>query len=236
MTDYALEDIVSVRTNCASLSQGKFIVAAASSSPAPRDPHLITIRWAPPASVFAHELRTDLTEEERQGTDQWTQGQTNNLQAAVHGLTSITSSRLMRWKSREGFDFRNVGIARSSPGIQNSFWANTGTMYTYEEPTITDALAVRLPEGVIDFCYQHQMSNWLQTALRQVRHAFAGLVNMQVEVEHDQESDDEWLAIIAEVQADPDNVFAMYTAYTRAMIQAVPWPARDKIRLIYDIV
>lgn len=235
MIDYALDDVVSVRTNSASLSQGKFIVTTAS-RPTPPDPPIITVRRAPPASVFARELRTDISEEERQETDQWAQGQTNDLQTAMHVLMSVTSGRLAHWKSREGYDVRNLIIARSGPGIQNSFWANTATMYSYEEPTISDALAVRLSERVIDFCYQHQMTNWLQTALRQVRHAFSGLVKMHVEVEHDRESDDEWLAVIAEVQAEPDAVLAMYTAYTKAMLHAVPWPARDKIRLIYDIV
>lgn len=235
MTDYALDDVVSVRTNCASLSQGKFIMAA-SSHPAIPDSRIITVRRDPPASVFAHELRSDLTNEEWQETDKLFQGQANNLQAAMHVLTAVTSSRLVRWKSREGYDVRNFVIARSGPGIQNSFWANIATLYSYEETTGANALAVRLSEQVIDFCHQHQVSNWLQLALRQVHQSFTPLIRIHVEVEHDRESDEEWLDIIAEVHAEPDAVLAMYAVYTKAMLKVVPWPARDKIRLIYDIV
>ncbi|MBY0248041.1 MAG: hypothetical protein K2Q17_10275 [Nitrospiraceae bacterium] len=232
--DYALDDVVSAQTNCASLSQGKFIVAVAS-QPALSDPHLVLYRRYGTASVIAHHVRSDPYEEWQQ-TEETSHGRVHTLQTATHTISTVVSGGIARWKSHEGYDVKNVAIARSGSGIQNSFWANTRTQYSYEEPIATEARAVLLSEQVIDFCYQHQLSNWLQIALRQVRQNFAPLVRMHVEVEHDRESDEEWLAIIAEVEAEPDAVLAMYTAYTRTMLQAVPWPARDKMRLIYDII
>ena len=234
MTDYALDDVVSARTNCASLSQGKFIVAIASQSALP-DPHLVRYRKYGPVSVFAHHVQSDPYEEWQQ-TDETFEGRIHTLQTATHTIFPVVPGGIARWKSNEGYDVKNVAIARSGSGIQNSFWANTRTQYSYEEPLATEARAVLLSEQVIDFCYQHQVSNWLQLALRQVRQSFTPLIKMHVEVEHDRESDEEWLNIIAEVHAEPDAVLAMYTAYTKDMLRAVPWPARDKIRLIYDIV
>lgn len=235
MTDYALDDVISVRTNCASISQGKFIVAAASRS-TPSYPPIFSYRRGSYASVFAHHVQADTYDEEWQETEDTSQGCINSLQTATHAIFTLVSGGVALWKSREGYDVKNVAIARSGAGIQNSFWANTQTQYSYEEPTATEARAVVLSEQVIDFCFQYQILNWLQISFRQVRHSFSGLQKLHVEVEHDWESEEEWLAIVAEVHAEPDALLAMYDDYTKAILKTVPWPARDKIRLIYDLV
>lgn len=234
MTEYLLDNVSQIELSSASLSQNSFIFSA--SPDASPEFRLVSYQSKTPSNVFASQPQDVATEIEFAENYELVQGYTEDADVGAHPSTILTSGNIVHWRNLQGLDVRNVVIARAGSGIQNSFWANASTVYFYEEQEKAEAPAVLISERVTDFCYRHQLSTSLQVALRQARYIFSPLQMLTVEVERDCDSEDEWVALLVQVRTDPEQMFEMYEAYTRASLESIPWPARDKIRLTYDLV
>ena len=106
----------------------------------------------------------------------------------------------------------------------------------YEPVADIQSRVLTFSEEVIGFCYKHQLLNHLQIALRIAANSFSHLKNINIVVEHDPEVDDEWLTITAQLPGEITEVLDMYDNYSGKVVDSIPWPVREKIRLIYDIV
>lgn len=93
-----------------------------------------------------------------------------------------------------------------------------------------------LSEDVLKFCSQHRIFGSLQLAAKLVHDCFPSVVDVCVEKECDPESDDEWLLLTAQLEEQIEIVLKQYDNYMRCFINLVPWPQRNKIRFIYDLI
>jgi hypothetical protein len=55
-------------------------------------------------------------------------------------------------------------------------------------------------------------------------------------LEQDPETGEEWLVLDVTLQEDVDAVLAHCDVYTDRWITQTPWPERDKIRLVYNVM
>lgn len=92
-----------------------------------------------------------------------------------------------------------------------------------------------LSEEVLQFCSQHRLLAYLLFVAKLVNKCFPSLIALEVEMECDPESDDEWLHLTARLHESVETVLTWYDTYTRRFINAVPWPQRNKIRFSYDL-
>lgn len=227
VTDFNTDDIFPVGTSSVgSLSHGAVLFYA--NTEHPPQSKILSYKNCSSPSVFAHLLEEEVCENELIGTD-------SDSYAVAYYRTAGASASLVRWTPMEGYDLKNIVIARSGQ-IQNVFWANEQSRSMEEPLSEAQPRFITFSEEVVDFCYENHISNYLQAALRLAKHCFPCLTNLSVAIKHDPEMDEEWLEILAQVRAQPEDLLAMYNDYTNSLLDAVPWPARNKIRLINDIV
>lgn len=93
-----------------------------------------------------------------------------------------------------------------------------------------------LSQEVLGFCSQHRLFGYLQRAVKLVGECFPSAVDVSVEKGSDPESEDEWLLLTAQVREQVEPSLDQYDAYTQCLIDAIPWPQRNKIRFNYDLV
>lgn len=93
-----------------------------------------------------------------------------------------------------------------------------------------------LSQEVFEFCSQHRLLGHLQRAVELVGECFPSAVDVSVEKECDPESEDEWLLLTTQIHEQVESALDLYDTYTRRLIDAIPWPQRNKIRFNYDLV
>ncbi len=93
-----------------------------------------------------------------------------------------------------------------------------------------------LSQEVLEFCSEHQLREYLGRAVKLVGECFPCAVEVSVEKGSDPDSEDEWLLLTAQVREQVEPSLDQYDAYTRCLIDAIPWPQRNKIRFNYDLV
>jgi len=247
MTDYTVDDVVPVITSIASISHGSSIFGLTPEHQLPR-PKIVSYRNCLVASSLASQWHS--SEEGLKTTS-------SSLEHAPYNLPNYLTNReasrdqakcfvspstqmvswdgvLVHWRASEGYDLSNLAVARSGQGIDTCILGNW--MGRLIGGTYPSQVTVLISDEVIDFSYHHHIFGHLQTAVRIARDSFKQLHGLHVTVESDRESDEEWIVLTARVNGDVSDVLDMYDKYTAQTVDAIPWPSRDKIRLIYDII
>ncbi len=89
---------------------------------------------------------------------------------------------------------------------------------------------------LIDFSEKHGLRGHLATAIRLLNDCFAGARGGHLKLEHDPETEEEWLVIEFEIGGKIEDILNSYDHFTGLWISSVPWPEREKIRLSYIAV
>lgn len=231
MTGYDTEDIITRNRHAGSLYRPLYTMSAASEEPAHRQRHLISIPGVTPSTVLTHRVAPT--------RDVWGgQGilSTVNYVTDVSSATVTATTCFAQLSPTEYLDSRNIAISNLSLGVRNVLWSNGSIVTSGNVRVHSQARSVLLSDEVLTFCAQRQIIDHFQRALRLAQQSFHDLTNIEVKVENDPESEDEWLVILVQVHGEIEQVLDMYDAYTRKLIRAIPWPSRDRIRLIYDFV
>ena len=229
MTEYATEDITTRERHAGSLYRPQYTMSAASEETAEYPLHLISIPRVARYATLTYRVAPILDFSGGQGTITAANYLTNASSA-----TATTSTCLSQLNPSECLDSRNITISRL--GLRNVLWSIESSASSSNRPTHSPARSVLITDEVLTFCSQQKIFNHFQHALQLAQQSFLGLKNITVKTENDPESDDEWILIVVQVHGEIGKILEMYDAYTRGLVRAVPWPARDRIRLIYDFV
>ena len=139
------------------------------------------------------------------------------------------------WYTLHGYDCKNVAFAKAG-GIQNTFWGLDVIVVPKEPVFLKRGGAVLLSDEVREYCSEHKLLHHLQVALRLVQETFANPRSIYCAVQGDPEFEADWVVITVQLFGQVNDVLEMYEAYTRMLVETIPWPARDSIRLSYDIL
>lgn len=115
-------------------------------------------------------------------------------------------------------------------------WIKGFTTEQQEKGWHQKEIPVYLSEGVLKYCSQHHIFDFLQNTLKLVQENFSGLQRLTVERELDPDAEDDWLVLNADIESDIDKMLSQYDEYTRRYVKLVPWPKRDKIRFSYNLL
>src|SRR5687768_10434492 len=100
---------------------------------------------------------------------------------------------------------------------------------------VTAALDSTLSTDVAAFCAREGLLEHLRRALA-LADSCLGPSALAVELEADPETDEEAVVITAVVSMPADEVLRRKREYTRRWIESAPPAARERIRLLFDIV
>jgi hypothetical protein len=231
MTEYATEDIATRNRHAGSLFRPLYMMASASEEPNEYQRRLVSLPGVTLSSVLTHRAASSPDFWGGQGTIT-----TTNYATDVSSGTVTAATCFAHIAATEYLDSRNIAISNLGLGVRNVLWSNESSAVSGSVPAHSQARSVLLSNEVLSFCSRWQIFNYFQRALRLAQQSFLDLTNIEVQVESDPESDDEWLCIVVQVHSEIGKVLDMYDAYTKGLVREVPWPARDRIRLIYDFV
>ena len=99
----------------------------------------------------------------------------------------------------------------------------------------TEIMGVDLPDQVARYCVSHRMLEHLEQVIVLVRESFPSINDLSVGLETDMESKEQWVSIDAQIIGQPEDFIRHYDDYSRRFVKSIPWPARNKIRLNYDL-
>ena len=91
------------------------------------------------------------------------------------------------------------------------------------------------PDAVA-YCLQHGLRQYLLLAIDLMHQCFSSVEACHLRLEQDLDTGEEWLVIEVTLQEDVEEVLAHCDAYTDRWIAQVPWPERDQIRLVYNVI
>lgn len=91
-------------------------------------------------------------------------------------------------------------------------------------------------EEVKIFCEEHGLLQYLQSTIDLVEECFPSIQCLFLEKEEDPESDEEWITIDITVKGDIEGILDNYDNYITMFVSEIPWPEREKIILIYNIL
>lgn len=231
MTEYATEEITTRNRHAGSLFRPLYKMASASEEPNEYQRRLVSLPGATLSSVVTHRVASSPDVWGGQGTITTTHYATDISSETVTATTCFA-----HLSATEYLDSRNIAISKFGLGVRNVSWTNEPNEASEDISGHAQARSVLLSDEVLSFCSRWQICNHFQRALRLAQHSFLDLKSIEVEIENDPESEDEWIVIVVQVHGEIDKVLDMYDTYTRKFVQMVPWPALDKIRLIYDFV
>ena len=58
----------------------------------------------------------------------------------------------------------------------------------------------------------------------------------EIREEKDKEIDEEWITLDVTIEGEIEEILDKYDKYTDNFVYEIPWPERDRIRFIYNIV
>ena len=231
MSEYAIEEIATRNRHTGSLSTPLYIMAPTSEEPNENQSSLISLPGVTRSSVLTHRGLSTHDIWGGQGTITAINYATN-----VFSGTVTTTTCFARVSTTEYLDSRNIAISNLGLGVRNVLWSNEPTIIVSSESSHPQARSVLLSDEVLFFCSRWQIFHMFHQALRLAQQAFHDLRSIEVQVEGDPESEEEWLVILVKLHCEIEAVLTMYDIYTKGLVRTVPWPARDKIRLVYDLV
>ncbi len=231
MAEYATEDITTRNRHAGSLFRPQYRMASASEEPNEYQRRLVSLPGSTLSSVLTNQVASNPEVWGGQGTIT-----TTNYATDISSGIFTTANCFAHIAATEYLDSRNIAISNFGLGVRNVLWTNEPSEASLVAPANVQAQSVLLSDEVLSCCARWQTFNHLQRALRIVQQSFVDVTALDVKVESDPESEDEWLMIIVQVHGEIGKVLEMYDSYTKGLVRAVPWPARDRIRLIYDFV
>lgn len=231
MTDYATEHVTTRERHAGSLYRALYTMTAASEEPPEYQRRLISIPGTTFSSVLTHRATPALDVWGGQGTI-----------TATYYATDISSANVTvapcfaQLSEAEYLDPRNIAISNFGKGICSLSWANESIALAGKIRPEAQAKSALISDDARDLAIRYQVSSYLQKALRLAQRNFSGLEGIEVTAETDPETDEKWVAVSVKVTGNIKDVLDMYDTYTRQFVESVPWPAHDKIRLVYDLI
>jgi hypothetical protein len=92
------------------------------------------------------------------------------------------------------------------------------------------------PLDALEYYLRQGLRQDLLTAIELMRQCFVKVHAYRLRLEQDPETGEEWLVLDVTLQEDVDAVLAHCDIYTDRWIAQTPWPERDKIRLVYNVM
>jgi len=89
---------------------------------------------------------------------------------------------------------------------------------------------------IIEFCSQERITSYLPSAVNSVEKNFPTTTELKIEVEQDPETEEEWIVLNVTIRGEVDEVLDNYDKYVNYWVSTVPWPERQKIRLLYNVI
>lgn len=231
MTGYDTQAIISRNRHAGTLHRELYTMTAASEEPPECQRRLISIPGATLSSVRTHRAAPALDVWGGQGTITATYYATD-----ISTATVTVAPYFAHLSGTEYLDPGNIAISNFGRGFRNLSWANEIIALTGDIHLEAQAKSALFSDGARDLAIRYQASSYLQQALRLAQKSFSGLDGIAVTAETDPETDEEWVAVSVKVTGNIKDVLDMYDTYTRQFVESVPWPARDKIRLVYDLI
>jgi hypothetical protein len=231
LTDYAVEDITSKHGHTGTLYKRAYIVPSALEGLDELQPKFFSLQRSSIPSALTY---LPSTAAETWG-DQGLVTVSDFLNVTTNTKVSNTGY-LVQWTPSESFDLRNIAISNLGQGVRNLLWMDELADTFVEVQQNAQAKSVLLSDEVQTLCERYRLSSYLQRALRLARQTFLSLKSIEVTAQNDPETDDEWVAIVVQIHGEVRTVLDMYDDYTTKLVDSIPWPARDKIRLIYDLI
>jgi len=93
-----------------------------------------------------------------------------------------------------------------------------------------------LPENLHVFAEKYGLWSHLVAAMRLLNDCFPAAISGCLKLEHDPETEEEWLVIEFEIGGEIEDILNSYDHYTDLWVSSVPWPEREKIRLSYIVI
>jgi len=231
MTEYATKDVTTRARYAGSLYRPQYTMSAASEEPAENPIHLTSMPGVARYAALTYRIAPILDFSGGQGTIT-----AANYSTEVSSTAVTTATCFAQLNSTEYLDPRNIAASNLSLSLRNILWSKDSSIASGNVSSHSQVRSVLLTDEVLAFCSQQQIFNHFQHALRLAQQSFLDLRDINVKVENDPESDGEWLLIVVQIHGEIEKVLEMYDTYAKGLVRAVPWPARDKIRLIYDFV
>ena len=231
MAEYDVEEIITGNRHAGSLCRPLYMMSAASEEPAEHHDYLIPVPRAPLPTALTYRVIPTLDIWRGQGTITAANYATDISSATVTAATCFAQLNPTEYR-----DSRNLTISNLGLGVRNILWSNELSAILGSVPSHSQVRSVLLTDEVRSLSLQWQVSSYLQKALRLAQRTFSGLEGIVVTAEDDPETDEEWIAVLVRVKGNIHDVLDMYDTYTRGYVETVPWPARDKIRLVYDLI
>ena len=92
------------------------------------------------------------------------------------------------------------------------------------------------PPDALEYRLQQRLREDLLTAIELMRQCFVKVHAYRLRLEQAPETGEEWLVLDVTLQEDVDAVLAHCDVYTDRWIAQTPWPERDKIQLVYNVM
>ena len=93
-----------------------------------------------------------------------------------------------------------------------------------------------LSHELLCFCSRQEILHVLPLALDLVEKFLSGYQELDIQQEQDPETGESWLAIEITIEGDVDHVLDGYDRYMNEWVSRVPYPERDKVCLVYNII
>ena len=87
----------------------------------------------------------------------------------------------------------------------------------------------------ISFCLCEDLTDSLLLAISLAQQYLEPIQPLEVQLEHDPESTEEWLTLRVVVAGDNESILTHYDNYVRDWVAQVLWPEVNRIRLSYDV-
>jgi hypothetical protein len=101
---------------------------------------------------------------------------------------------------------------------------------------IPSRILPQITPEIIEFCSRERITSYLPSAINSIERNFPTTSELKIEVEQDPETDEEWLVLNVTTRGEVDEVLNHYDKYINYWVSTVPWPERQKIRLLYNII
>ena len=103
------------------------------------------------------------------------------------------------------------------------------------EIDVAHAPAIAPPgaETVEEFCAREGLSEYVRMAVDLVPRYFRTAGPVRCEVDYSHETDESWVTLCFEVRGDVEQTLDWYDRYTEALLEVVPWPQSDRLRLFF---
>jgi hypothetical protein len=101
---------------------------------------------------------------------------------------------------------------------------------------IPSRILPQITPEIIEFCSRERITSYLPTAVNSAEKNFPTMSELKIETEQDPETEEEWLVLNVTIRGEVDEVLNNYDKYINYWVSTVPWPERQKIRLLYNII